>query len=147
MYKLAARRQTTEYRLERQTEDVITFNDSTMRKSGEDQAQSVRTVESLEKLLAATSSPRPLLRPHFWRMRPDKFCRALTTQFFTSGSADEVEEEQEEDILPDLTFCCCRFTPTSWWGTRALQRTLNFSLSSASATSSTVLEEPGGATF
>ena len=57
----------------------------------------MRTVTALEKLLAETSSPSPLLRPHFWRMRPDKFCRALSTQFFSSGSADEVEEE--EDIL------------------------------------------------
>ena len=69
-----------------------------MRKSQEgSQAQSARTVERLEKLLAETRSPSPLLRPHFWRMRPDKFCRALTTQFFTSGSADEVKEEEEEE--------------------------------------------------
>ena len=67
-----------------------------MRKSSGD--HSVKTVEGLERLLAETSSPSPLLRPHFWRMRPDKFCRALSTQFLSSGSADEVEEE-EEDIL------------------------------------------------
>ena len=63
-----------------------------MRNSSADQP--VWSVEGLEELLAATSSPRPLLRPNFWRMRPDRFFRALSTQLATSGSADEVEEEE-----------------------------------------------------
>ena len=69
----------------------------TMSKSSGD--GSARSAEALEVLLAETSSPRPLLRPHFWRMRPDRFCRALSTQFFGSGSADEVGREEEEDDL------------------------------------------------
>ena len=73
----------------------------TMSKSSDD--GSAKSAEALEVLLAETSSPRPLLRPNFWRMRPDRFCWALSTQFFGSGSADEVgEEEEEEHMLSNL---------------------------------------------
>ena len=65
-----------------------------MRNSQGDKQVSAR---DLEDLLEKTSSPNTLLRPQFWRMRPDRFCRALHRQFLSSGSADEVRPE------PDLT--------------------------------------------
>jgi len=48
------------------------------------------TISSLVRLLADTRSPRPLLRPAFWRLSPSNFCQALTTQFWEDWSADEV---------------------------------------------------------
>jgi len=51
---------------------------------------SSESVSSLAELLADTRSPRPLLRPAFWRLSPSHFCRALATQFWEDWSADEV---------------------------------------------------------
>jgi len=48
------------------------------------------TVSSLAQLLDDTKSPRPLLRPAFWRLHPAHFFQALKTQFWQDWSADEV---------------------------------------------------------
>ena len=54
------------------------------------------TPESLTDLLLSIPSPRPLLRPQFWRMHPGSFLSAFHTQFLSSsGSADCVFRSSE----------------------------------------------------